>query len=355
MIIEIVQAFALIFIAEMGDKSQILAMTFASKYKLRNVIIGLFIGISFNHLLAILLGSNLDRIIPIDTLSIIAGVLFILFGIWTLQHEDEEVSTSQRFGPIVTVAIAFFLGELGDKTQLTAIALSSDALHPWLVLAGTISGMMFTSLIGIYVGIKLGSKIPEYTIKVVSSAVFLLFGFVKLYTMLDVQTISSIYMITVVLLITALYGYRLNRYTKSYQESGISLLKDTAAFLQETYTILETKIEEICLGENHCGTCGGTNCLIGTTKAVIKKAKRNKKVDYNYLQSPLVKYFDKKKVEEALLLVVDAIKDIWDDESSLVLHQVRKNLERIYFGFELTESTYAKYIASFNKSKNKNT
>jgi putative Ca2+/H+ antiporter (TMEM165/GDT1 family) len=114
------KAFMLIFVAEMGDKTQILAMAFATKYPVKKVLLGIFIGAFLNHGLAVLFGSYLSQIIPISSLQIIAGFAFVGFALWTLYSDDEEEEETKKYklGPIFTVSLAFFLGELGDKTQL---------------------------------------------------------------------------------------------------------------------------------------------------------------------------------------------------------------------------------------------
>ncbi|MFK5884021.1 MAG: TMEM165/GDT1 family protein, partial [Candidatus Izemoplasma sp.] len=115
MITELLRAFIFIFIAEMGDKTQILAMAFATKYNIKKVLLGIFIGSLLNHGLAVLLGNSLTRIIDPSTLQIIAGFAFILFALWSLKMNDDEESVKKKvkYGPVVTVSIAFFIGELG--------------------------------------------------------------------------------------------------------------------------------------------------------------------------------------------------------------------------------------------------
>lgn len=186
MIPELIRAFLLIFIAEMGDKTQILAMAFATQFKARSVLLGIFAGVLANHGIAVLIGSYLSELIPIRTVQIIAGFCFIAFGLWTLKPEKEEEEEAKKrkknLGPFLTVATAFFIGELGDKTQLTTITLAADSQFPLIVLMGTVSAMMLTSGLGICVGCKIGNKIPKPAIKITAAAIFLILGFFKLYT-----------------------------------------------------------------------------------------------------------------------------------------------------------------------------
>ena len=198
MIQEIIRAFLLIFIAEMGDKTQILAMAFATRYPVRKVLIGIGIGSFLNHGLAVLLGSLLSTVIPVTTIQMVAGGAFIFFALWTLKSEDEgedEEDLSMSFGPVPTVALAFFLGELGDKTQLTAITLAADAQYPYFILVGTVAGMIATGGLGIFVGKKMGDNIPEIAIKLLAATVFLFFGLQKLYQTVPARVLTTVYVL----------------------------------------------------------------------------------------------------------------------------------------------------------------
>ena len=191
---ELLRSFLLIFAAEMGDKTQILAMTFATQYNAIKVLIGVAIGVFVNHGIAIVLGRYISKIIPLNLIQIIAGLLFVAFGLLALVDEEdkEEDKKKKNFGPIITVALAFFIGELGDKTQLTAMTLSTEGKFPFFILLGTTSGMVAVSGIGIFVGSKIGKRIPEIGIKIASAAVFISFGTIKLF-----QTLPDIYLTTI--------------------------------------------------------------------------------------------------------------------------------------------------------------
>lgn len=183
MIQEFLQAFFFIFIAEMGDKTQILAMTFATKYNAGQVFLGIFIGVVINHSIAIVLGSCLSNLINPDILQVLAGILFIIFGLWSLINDDDEEDNKKAFkhGAVLTVASAFFIGELGDKTQLTAMTLSMDSVYPVFILIGTVTGMLVTSCIGVFIGAKIGDKISNTVIQIASGVIFLQFGILKLF------------------------------------------------------------------------------------------------------------------------------------------------------------------------------
>ncbi len=174
-----------ITLAEMGDKTQLLAMAFAVRFKAPKVIVGIFLATVLNHALAVAVGSVLTRFALLDAVvQAVAAVSFVLFGLWTLHGDrlEGEQEKPSRFGPVMTVAVAFFLAEMGDKTQLTTLALSARFPDvPALVLLGTTTGMLLADGFGIVFGVLLCRRIPERQVKLGSAAVFALFGFVAVW------------------------------------------------------------------------------------------------------------------------------------------------------------------------------
>lgn len=171
-----------VILAEMGDKTQLLAMAFAMKYRWQTVMWGVFAATVLNHLLAVAAGAYLSAFIPMRCVAIAASVSFILFGLWTIRGDKlDGEDKDTKYGPFWTVAIAFFLAEMGDKTQLATIALAAQFHAILPVWAGSTLGMMVADGLGVIVGIVLGRKIPEKTVKWFAAAVFILFGVVGLY------------------------------------------------------------------------------------------------------------------------------------------------------------------------------
>jgi putative Ca2+/H+ antiporter (TMEM165/GDT1 family) len=172
-------------LAEMGDKTQLLAMAFAAKYKSVEVLVGIFSATVINHALAVAAGNLITRFASAQLwIQAAASLSFILFGLWTIRGDTlkGEDKRSTKFGPVFTVATAFFIAEMGDKTQLTTIALAAKLpAAPLAVLAGTTAGMLIADSIGIFAGIILRRKIPEKKIKLVSASVFMLFGLIGAY------------------------------------------------------------------------------------------------------------------------------------------------------------------------------
>lgn len=174
-----------VVLAEMGDKTQLLAMAFATRFRWQTVMWGVFAATVFNHLFAVVVGNYITRFIPMNYVQIAAAASFILFGLWTIRGDDlagEDKKTTSS--PFWTVAIAFFMAEMGDKTQLATIALAAKfntILPVWL---GTTSGMMVADGLGIIVGVVLGQRIPERVVKWVAALIFIAFGIIGLYQFL---------------------------------------------------------------------------------------------------------------------------------------------------------------------------
>lgn len=349
MLIELLTAFGFVFLAEMGDKTQILAMAFATKYKIKNVLIGIAIGSFLNHALAVLLGYSLNSMLPLDLLGIIAGFSFVVFGLWNLKMTtDEDTSKTSKYGPILTVSLAFFIGELGDKTQLTAIALAAESNYPILILLGTVSAMIVAGVIGIIAGLKLGSKVPDFYIKISASAIFFIFGFLKLGNNLSDTYLTFGYGIPFIAIITIM-AYMLLKPTLQLRRQGLqSPYQQTAARLKSFYNKIEDKVEDLCLGLSVCGVCDVTTCIVSITKKQLSNAQNNLPIDPTSLNKKLIiKDYDKSKVYDCLKVTVDFLKDDPTNEQYKALHEIRMNFEMILFNIKIESYiSYDEYLES---------
>ncbi|MCC8182909.1 MAG: TMEM165/GDT1 family protein [Clostridiales bacterium] len=174
------------FIAEMGDKTQLLMIAMTSRYKLRDIIIGSALSILTLNAMAVVLGSLISQLIPTWLIKLIAGLAFFYFAWSTLRGEgdEEEASQGKASGhPILSVFGTFFLAELGDKTQLTAITFAANggldqALTVWLACS---IGLFAADLVGMLVGHLLKSKTPEGFLDKLAFAIFAIFGVVTLF------------------------------------------------------------------------------------------------------------------------------------------------------------------------------
>jgi putative Ca2+/H+ antiporter (TMEM165/GDT1 family) len=214
-LLAIIFSVSAVTLAEMGDKTQLLAMAFATKYKASKVLLGVFIATTFNHALAVALGTFVTRYENLNIfIQVIAAISFIAFGLWTIRGDklEGEENRISKFGPVATVTIAFFLAEMGDKTQLTTIALATKFPDfPIQVLLGTTTGMLIADSIGIIIGVVLCKNIPDRIIKLVSAGIFIIFGFISTYqacvNYLDFSKLTSAIVLVIIAAITGAIGY----------------------------------------------------------------------------------------------------------------------------------------------------
>jgi Ca2+/H+ antiporter, TMEM165/GDT1 family len=179
-------SFGVIFVAELGDKSQLMALAFATRYPALSVLIAITIATAIIHALSVILGATVAALIPANLVSIVAGLAFFAFALWTwrgdvLGAEDEERASRQSTGSvIVTVGTAFFLAELGDKTMLATITLAThaDAIGVWI---GSTAGMVVADAIAIGVGRLLGQNLPERAIRIFATVAFVVFGAILIW------------------------------------------------------------------------------------------------------------------------------------------------------------------------------
>ena len=169
----------LIAVAEMGDKSQLVSLAFATRYSWRIALAGVTLATLLVHLFSVGLGELLGVTLPAFWVRLIAGLAFLVFGLWTLRgdtYDDSNVSPRPRFGPLLTVTATFFVSELGDKTMLATITLASQ-LQSWVgVWLGSTLGMVAADAVAIMVGHALGKRLPERAIRLTAAAIFLAFG-----------------------------------------------------------------------------------------------------------------------------------------------------------------------------------
>ena len=171
-------------LAEIGDKTQLLAFLLAARFKKPlPIIAGIFVATVLNHGLAGALGSWITASISPEVLRWVLGVSFIGMAVWTLipdEIEDDEAQVVQRFGVFGATLVTFFLAEMGDKTQFATVAMaahySGDATGPLWVIAGTTLGMMIADVPAVFVGDKLAARIPMRLVHGIAAGIFGLLG-----------------------------------------------------------------------------------------------------------------------------------------------------------------------------------
>ena len=199
-------ALGIVFLAELGDKTQLVALGFGARFRLGTVLAGVALGYMASMLLSVVIGGLLGATLPTNAISIGGGVLFIAFAVWTLWSGGEDDPTdgladgladtpvseaggaSEPDGVVVSnprialsIAVAMFVAELGDKTMLATATLAAKG-NPVLVWIGATIGIMLAGTVGVVVGRWLGDRLPERLILIGSSVLFFVFGVVLIVT-----------------------------------------------------------------------------------------------------------------------------------------------------------------------------
>lgn len=173
----------MIFIAELGDKSQLLALSLATCFNTRVVLWGIFWSTLAVHVISTAVGNVFGVLLPVDWVLFIAGISFIAYGFWTLRGDhldDGEASCKTTIHPFWLVFSTFFIAELGDKTMLSTVSLAAS--YPFIpVWTGSTLGMVISDALAIVTGKMLGKKLPEKSIKVGASLIFFAFGALSMY------------------------------------------------------------------------------------------------------------------------------------------------------------------------------
>jgi len=167
-------------LAEIGDKTQLLAFLLAARFKKPlPIIAGIFCATVVNHGLAGALGSWITHTLSGETLRWVLGVSFIGMAIWTLipdKIEDEEMQVANRLGVFGATLITFFLAEMGDKTQIATVAMAAQFSSPVLVVIGTTLGMLIADVPAVFVGDRFASRIPMRLVHGIAASLFALLG-----------------------------------------------------------------------------------------------------------------------------------------------------------------------------------
>lgn len=173
-------SFGVIFVAELGDKSQLMALAFATRYKTLPVLIAITLATGVVHLISVGIGGALGSALPTDFINIVGALAFIGFGLWTLRgdeltEEDKESTKVSSKHVIMAVGTVFFLAELGDKTMLATVTLaaSEGLVGTW---AGSTVGMVVADALAIVVGKALGDRLQAKTVRIASSIAFFVFA-----------------------------------------------------------------------------------------------------------------------------------------------------------------------------------
>ena len=171
-------------LAEIGDKTQLLAFILAARFKRPlPIVAGILVATLVNHGLAGALGAWITSVVSPEILRWVLGLSFIGMAVWTLipdKIEDEETRAAQRLGVFGATLITFFLAEMGDKTQLATVALAAHYGAPLLVVIGTTLGMLIADVPAVLVGNRFAAKIPLKIVHSIAAAIFAAMGVLAL-------------------------------------------------------------------------------------------------------------------------------------------------------------------------------
>jgi putative Ca2+/H+ antiporter (TMEM165/GDT1 family) len=176
----------IVSLAEIGDKTQLLAFILAAKFRRPlPIILGILIATLANHAFAGAVGSWITSLMAPEILRWVLGLSFIGMAIWTLIPDkfDEEDAKLARFGVFGTTLIAFFLAEMGDKTQIATVALAAQYQAFFSVVAGTTLGMMIANVPAVLLGDRIANRIPVRIVHAIAAAIFGILGIATLLGM----------------------------------------------------------------------------------------------------------------------------------------------------------------------------
>ncbi|HTN14521.1 MAG TPA: TMEM165/GDT1 family protein [Sphingomonadaceae bacterium] len=170
---------AVVALAEIGDKTQLLAIVLATRFRRPvPIVMGILVATLANHFLAALVGGQVASLLDGQWFRYVVAASFIAMAAWTLVPDklDEAEQKPPRFGAFLSTAIAFFLVEMGDKTQVATIALGAQYQNAILVTLGTTLGMMIANVPAVFLGNELIKRIPLATVRMVAALLFLVIG-----------------------------------------------------------------------------------------------------------------------------------------------------------------------------------
>jgi Ca2+/H+ antiporter, TMEM165/GDT1 family len=180
-------ALGLVFVAELGDKTQLVALGFGARHRLAPVLTGVVIAYMATNLLSVVVGGLLGATLPTRAIGLGGGVLFLGFAAWTLwkddEDDDDEGAATGDGSIVLSVATAMFIAELGDKTMLATATLAAQG-NPVLVWIGATVGIILAGTLGVLLGRVFGARLPERATRIGSAVLFAVFGLVLIVTSL---------------------------------------------------------------------------------------------------------------------------------------------------------------------------
>lgn len=170
-------------IAEIGDKTQLLALFLAATFAQKNAIVmGIFVSTLLNHLLSAVLGVWLAQFVSPELMKWIVGGSFIAVGLWLLLPDKDEDPNNKwlKYGAFTATVVLFFMAEIGDKTQIATVLLAAKYQQLFMVVCGSVIGLMLANVPVVYLGEMLMKKIPAKAVRIAACALFCVLGVITL-------------------------------------------------------------------------------------------------------------------------------------------------------------------------------
>jgi putative Ca2+/H+ antiporter (TMEM165/GDT1 family) len=171
-------------LAEIGDKTQLLAFILAARFKKpMPIIMGILCATVVNHGLAGALGAWITSVVSPEVLRWVLGLSFLGMAVWTLipdKIEEEETQVAHKFGVFGATLVTFFLAEMGDKTQIATVAMAAHYASPVMVVIGTTLGMLIADVPAVFIGDRFANKIPMKLVHGIAAAMFAVMGVLAL-------------------------------------------------------------------------------------------------------------------------------------------------------------------------------
>jgi putative Ca2+/H+ antiporter (TMEM165/GDT1 family) len=174
----------IVALAEIGDKTQLLAFLLAARFRRPlPIVFGIFVATIANHAFAAAVGALVSKLLGPEVMRWVLGLAFIGMAAWIMVPDeiDGEEATPARFGVFLTTVLAFFLAEMGDKTQVATVALAARYASAVAVVCGTTLGMMLANVPAVYFGDRIAGRVPLKLVHGLAALIFLVLGLATLF------------------------------------------------------------------------------------------------------------------------------------------------------------------------------
>jgi putative Ca2+/H+ antiporter (TMEM165/GDT1 family) len=168
--------FTLVLFSELGDKTQLAIVALASKSSALTVLIGAMSAFLLVDGLSLLVGGELLSLLPYGLVGVGSGLLFVIVGVYSFIRGDRNTDVTNQRATFLKTVSTISIMELGDKTQFATIVLASEFKSPFMVLVGIMSAFLVVTVMGVLIGVKLLRLLPERHLRILSSALYILFG-----------------------------------------------------------------------------------------------------------------------------------------------------------------------------------